>query len=281
MWKLELDAIDILFMHYITGRTTDDADKYDFWQTRYGRRPEQLLNRLTAAGVIYEDDSLPAVLPKLRVFELKFILKSAGLAVSGNKPELIKRILQYAAVIDFSAVPLKNVYRLSDHYSEFHNQTRFFNFFHFNDSFDVHEVHDFYLGSRDLDGHRIAIRFLEDKVHHHIHDRNKYTAIKAYLLLSHYALEEMGDMHRSMHYLNHFVMLIVLQAMQKNAGVPVSEHFYIDAYTKKRYRAYMESERLDTDGLAHFLADSTGDLPWPHELRREVASLLTDFINRE
>src|SRR5690625_2839628 len=211
---MDLDAIDVLFMHYITGRTPDEVDKYDFWQLQYGRNPENLLRRLMDAGVMYEDDSLPATLPKLRVFELKFILKRAGLKISGNKPELIKRILQHAGTIDFADVPLRNVYVLSDEYADFYSATGFMNFFHFNGNFDLHEVYEFYLEYGDADPHRTAVAFLEGKAARHLHDANKYTAIKVYFLLSNYALAEMRDDRLSIYYLNHFIMLIVLQAIE-------------------------------------------------------------------
>lgn len=265
-------------MHYITGRTPDEVNKYDFWQLQYGRRPDDLLRRLMEAGVIYEDDSLPATLPKLRVFELKFILKRAGLKISGNKPELVKRILQHAGTIDFTDVPLKNVYVLSDSHADFYSATGFMNFFHFNGNFDLHEVYDFYLESGEPDPHRTAVSFLEGKAARHLHDANKYTAIKAYFLLSNYALEEMRDMEASIYHLNHFVMLIVLQTMEGGGGDGSEPHFYIDAYTRSRYRAYMEAEGIDAGDLVQYLTVSTGDLPYPEESRREAAALIASFI---
>ncbi|SOC43835.1 SAP domain-containing protein [Salinicoccus kekensis] len=275
---MNLDAIDVLFMHYITGRTPDEVNKYDFWQLQYGRRPGNLLRRLMDAGVIYEDDSLPATLPKLRVFELKFILKQAGLKISGNKPELVKRILQHAGAIDFSAVPLKNVYVLSDGQADFYSATGFLNFFHFNGNFDLHEVYEFYLKSGGSDPHRTAVTFLEGKVRTHLHDRNKYTAIKAYFLLSNYALEEMQDMQSSIYYLNHFIMLIVLQATEGGGGDGSEPHFYIDAYTRSRYKSYMEAGGIDAVDLVQYLAGSTADLPYPGEARRKAAELIAAFI---
>lgn len=275
---MNLDAIDVLFMHYITGRTPDEVNKYDFWQLQYGRRPGNLLRRLMDAGVIYEDDSLPATLPKLRVFELKFILKQAGLKISGNKPELIKRILQHAGTIDFTDVPLKNVYVVSDSHSEFYSATGFINFFHFNGNFDLNKVYGLYLESGEPNAHRTAVAFLEGKVRRHLHDANKYTAIKAYFLLSNYTLVEMRDERLSLYYLNHFIMLIVLQAME-GGGNGSEPHFYIDAYTRSRYRSYTEAEGIDAGDLVQYLTGSTADLPWPEEARRKAAALIAGFID--
>ncbi|WP_178138275.1 SAP domain-containing protein [Lacicoccus alkaliphilus] len=278
MENLKLDAIDVLFMHYITDRTTDEADKYDFWQLQYGRRPADLLRRLMEAGVIYEDDSLPAVLQKLRVYELKHILRSARLKVSGNKQALIKRILQHATEIDFAPVPLKNVYKLSERHSEFHSRTRFLNYFHFHGNFDLHEIYGFHLAHDSWGAHRTAVAFLEGKARAHMHAANKYTAVKSYFLLSNYALNEMQDKHLSMHYLNHFAMLIVLAAMDGGSGIPDSPHFYVDRYTTGRYRTYMEESGISVHALIRFLTDSTAGLPWPDEARRHAAALIADFV---
>lgn len=226
--NLKLDAVDVLFLHYITDRTTDEVYKYDLWQLRYDRQPADLVRRLLDADVIYEDDSLPETLGKLRAFELKCILKDSVLKVSGNKPDLIKRVLQYAADIDFTDVPLKNVYKLSDDCSDFYNQTRFLNFFHFNGSFDVHEVYEFYLVHDDLDNHQPAIRFLEEKARDHIDDENKYTAVKSYFLLANYARDEVADLPLSIYYLNHFTMLVTLQAAHHNDVDSVRAYFDLD-----------------------------------------------------
>ena len=276
--NLKLDAIDVLFMHYITDRTTDEADKYDFWQLQYGRRPADLLRRLMKAGVIFEDDSLPAVLQKLRIYELKHILRSARLKVSGNKQALVKRILQHATEIDFTPVPLKNVYKLSGSHSDFHSRTRFLNYFHFHGNFDLHEIYEFHLAHDGWGAHRTALEFLEGKARAHMHDANKYTAVKSYFLLSNYVQNEMQDKHLSMHYLNHFAMLIVLAATNDGSGVPASPHFYVDRYTTGRYRAYMKEEGFGPHGLTRFLTDSTTALPWPDEARCDAAALIADFV---
>ena len=277
--NLNLDAVDVLFMHYITDRTADEVYKYDFWQLQYGRQPAHLVQHLLDEAVIYEDDSLPVTLGKLRVFELKYILKESGHKISGNKPELIKRILQYATEIDFSYVPLKNVYKLAEDWSNFYNQTQFLNYFHFNGNFDLHEVYDFYLDNDDLDHHQIAIEFLEEKARNHIGDENKYITVKSYYLLSNYARDEMNNLPLSMHYLNHFTMLVVLQAMDSNRAAG-RDDFDIDAYTKDRYRAFMNSEKMDSDDLSQYLVDSTKGLPYSDEALRTTSKFIIKLINK-
>lgn len=279
--NLKLDAVDVLFMHYITERTTGEAHKYDFWQFQYDRQPADLVRRLLDAGVIYEDDSLPETLRKLRTFELKYILKDSNLKVSGNKPDLIKRILQHAAEIDFTDVPLKNVYKLSEDWFDFYNQTRFLNYFHFNGSFDLNEIYEFYLANDDLDNHQIATRYLEEKVHDHIDDENKYTAVKSYFLLANYARDEVADLPLSIYYLNHFTMLVTLQAAHHNDVDSVRAYFDLDGYTKDRYRAFMKSEKMSPDELSRFLMDSTKALPYSSEELASAAVFIMKLINEK
>lgn len=279
--NLKLGAVEVLFMHYITDRTTEEVHKYDFWQFQYDRQPADLVRRLLDAGVIYEDDSLPETLQKLRAFELKYILKDSGFKVTGNKPELIKRILQYAAEIDFTDVPLKNVYKLSEACSNFYSQTRFLNYFHFNGSFDVHEVYEFYLDNQNLANHQIAIGYLEEKVHDHINDENKYTAVKCYYLLANYARDEMGDLPLSIYYLNHFTMLVVLQAAHHYDMDSVRAYFDLDGYTKDRYRAFMKSEEMRTDELCRLMMDSTKALPYSPEELEAAAAFIMELIDEK
>lgn len=279
--NLKLDAVDVLFMHYITDRTTGEADKYDFWQFQYDRNPAVLVRRLLEAGAIYEDDSLPETLKKLRAFELKYILKDSGLKVSGNKPNLIKRILQHASDIDFTDVPLKNVYKLSDDCSDFYSQTRFLNFFHFNGSFDIHEIYDFYLAHDDLSNHDIAMTFLDEKARGHLNDDNKYTAVKCYFLLSNYARDEMGDLQLSIYYLNHFTMLVVLQAAHHYGVEAIRAHFDLDGYTKDRYRTFMASENMDADALACYMAESVKQLPYSSHELKSAAAFIIKLINEK
>lgn len=278
---MKLDAVDVLFMHYINDRTTDEADQYDFWQTRYDTQPADLVRHLLDEDVIYEDDSLPETLQKLRAFELKHILKDSNLKVSGNKPDLIKRVLQYAAEIDFTDVPLKNVYKLSENCSDFYLRTRFLNYFHFNGSFDLHEIYQFYLDHDDLDNHQIAITFLEEKARDHIDDENKYTAVKSYFLLANYARDEMRDPSLSIYYLNHFTMLVVLQAVRHHGLHSVTAHFDLDGYTKDRYRAFMKSEKMEPDELSRYMAASTKALPYSSEELANASAFISGLINEK
>lgn len=278
---MKLDAVDALFMHYITDRTTDELYKYDFWQFQYGRAPSALIQHLQAEGVIYVDDSLPETLLKLRVFELKLILKSSSLKISGNKPDLIKRILHHASEIDFTDVPLRNVYKLSEDWTDFYRQTRFLNYFHFNGNFDLHEIYNFCLDHGDLDNHQVALRFLEDKVNDHIGDENKYIAVKSYYLLANYALDEMKDLPLSIYYLNHFTMLVVLQTIHHHGINSVTSHIDLDGYTKDRYRAFMTSENMKSDALVRYMAESTKELPYSPEELESAADFIMKLINEK
>lgn len=275
--NLKLDAVDVLYMHYITDRTTEEVDTYDFWVRQYDRNPVQLLRHLLDEGVIYEDDSLHVTLWKLRVFELKIILKSAGLKVSGNKPSLVERIILNEEDIDFTSVPLKNVYKVNAGHEDFYHQTHFIDFFHFNGNIDLHEVYDFYLSHDHLANHDIAIKFLEKKARDHIHQENKYTAVKCYYLLANYAQDEMGDPLLSIYYLNHFTMLVVLQSAHHRGAI----HFDLDGYTKDRYRAFIESENMGLDAFAGSMAESVKQLPYSSHELKSAAAFIIKLINEK
>lgn len=280
---MALDAIDVLYMHYITDRSTDAVETYDFWKEQYNRRPQALLHHLLTEGIIYEDDRLFVTLRKLRVLELKHILKSANLKVSGNKQNLIDRIIHHEDEVEFKEVPLKNVYSLNEQYADFYHRTRFLNYFHFNGNIDIHEVYDYFLDHREPGNHQSAIRFLEDRALKHIDAPNKYQAIKSYYLLSHYALDEMDDTTLSVHYLNHFIMLVILQAMKRyqmrKADDLLQDYFSLDMHTIDRYKAWLKSEQKTPNRLFMHMVDSTEALPYSREKRQTAARFIVDHIH--
>src|SRR5699024_4981552 len=55
---MELNAVEVLYMHFVNGRTHDEAVMYDFWLTQYGTEARNLIESLLNKGIIYGNDDL-------------------------------------------------------------------------------------------------------------------------------------------------------------------------------------------------------------------------------
>lgn len=85
---------EILMIYYCDEYTTNQQDFPSFWTYTYGvNRPQKILDKLIDQGFV-EVATAKQSLNTLKVSELKEILKSHGLKLSGKKNELIERISQ-------------------------------------------------------------------------------------------------------------------------------------------------------------------------------------------
>lgn len=94
---------EILLLHYCTYGKYPSPSYPRFWEEEYGIRDvDALLSSLEARGYLAVGSRADA-LPSLTVSELKPILASLGLPVSGKKVELIARIRSAASEADLAA----------------------------------------------------------------------------------------------------------------------------------------------------------------------------------
>src|SRR5690625_1828496 len=103
---MQLDAVEVLFLHYVDGKTKDETLQHDFWITEYEREPQHLLNHLVESGAIYQSHELSTTLTKFTVPIIKDLLKKSGIKVSGSKKELIERVKLHQAFIDLTGLQM-------------------------------------------------------------------------------------------------------------------------------------------------------------------------------
>ncbi|WP_411843033.1 SAP domain-containing protein [Salinicoccus sp. HZC-1] len=278
---MKLSAIEVLYMHFVNGRTHGEATEYDFWLTQYSSKAENLIGRLINRGIIYENDDLSVVLRKLKVPELKNLLEHSDIKVSGNKSVLIERIIENRYIIDLKNEGLESVYSVKNEFKSFLNQTEFINYFHFNGHISVYEAYDYYLKHPNRTSNEIVIGVLKERIEDNINNTNKYDALKSFQLLSHFYIDEMKDLDSSIYYLNNFTMLIILQSILNYPAykmITSGSHFNIDNFTADRYRALLETNQMTPYALYHALVDDTENLPYSYEQRKKAARFIIDYI---
>ena len=84
----------LLLSKFITPRCPDDFTRTDDWKNVLGEVPIKAIKRFVDAGLLTKGDLHAHLSYKFTVTQLKDMLKQAGLSVSGNKDELIERLVQ-------------------------------------------------------------------------------------------------------------------------------------------------------------------------------------------
>ena len=94
-----LSEVEILFLHYCDGHSIKPFQIAGYWVHDYELDLNQVLQKLFRSGYLAFSD-IPFALSKTVVPELKSILSSHNLKVSGKKSELVARILDSVPVQD-------------------------------------------------------------------------------------------------------------------------------------------------------------------------------------
>lgn len=91
-WK-KSKAHWLLLSKFIHPQNPDDFSKSDIWENVLGEKPSQAVKRFLDEGLIAGAELENILAYKLKVSELKDMLKQHGLPVSGRKEDMIKRLV--------------------------------------------------------------------------------------------------------------------------------------------------------------------------------------------
>ncbi|CEA02505.1 SAP domain protein [Jeotgalicoccus saudimassiliensis] len=277
---MTMDAVEVLFLHYVNGKTEQEVLQHDFWSAEYNRSPKQLLNFLIESGAVYKSCDLSVTLTKHTIPVLKDLLKKSGIKVSGTKPAIIERIKAHQEFIDLSALELNGVYVADESLDTFLHDTVFINYISLHGPVTIYEAYDFYIKHPDMSNSDIIIALHENKISASLSKSNKYDAVKCHHLLSVYYDSELNDIHKSLYHLNQFTMLIILQSIeryQKETVSPPHDLFFnIDNFTVEKYRNLLLMKQFTINELYELLLEETADLPYSHS----HITLASQFIIR-
>lgn len=144
-----MNGIDILVLHYLNGKNEDYELNQSFWTFSYSANVEKIVKKLIKNGYIDLGFDLEKSLRSCKVPELKEILKSNSLPVSGKKDDLIKRIIDSADPNSFQHL-LKRIWTPSAEGEKIINDTDFIMYAHRHLSFDINinDVYNEYLANK-------------------------------------------------------------------------------------------------------------------------------------
>lgn len=263
---MKLDAVEVLFLHYVNGKTEEEALQHDFWLIEYNRDPQHLLIQLINTGAVYQSYDLSVTLTKFTVPIIKDLLKNSGIKVSGNKKELIARVKEHQEFIDVTTLDINGVYVVDDSLVTLLHDTVFINYISLHGPISIHEAYAFYIEHPDMNPSDIIIALHEEKIAVGIDKSNKYDAVKCHHLLSEYYSSELHDTEQSLYHLNQFSMLIVLESInrykQLDSKMKHDEFFNIDNYTIEKYRNLLLMKQFNINELYDKFLVHTKDLPY-------------------
>lgn len=279
---MQLDAVEVLFLHYADGKTKKEALQHDFWLTEYNRRPENLLDHLVKTGAVYPSSDLSVTLTKFTIPIIKDLLKKSGIKVSGNKNDLIERVKQQQEFIDLSELKLSPVYVVHDSYEVFLHDTVFINYISLHGPVTIDEAYNYYLDHADITPSEIIIALHEKKIAENLSKPNKYKAVKCHHLLSDYYSSELDNLEKSLYHLNQFTMLIVLQSIQRYLQLEHDQQrnsfFNIDNYTIEKYRNMLLMKQFTINELYDKLLEHAKTLPYSDNHITLAAQFIIRYI---
>lgn len=279
---MKLDAVEVLFLHYVNGKTEEEALQFEFWLNEYNREPQHLLNQLINTGAVYQSYDLSVTLTKFTVPIIKDLLKNSGIKVSGNKKDLIARVKEHQEFIDVTALDINGVYVVDDSLVTLLHDTVFINYISLHGPISIHEAYAFYIEHPDMNPSDIIIALHKDKIAASLTKPNKYDAVKCHHLLAEYYSTELNDIESSLRHLNLFTMLIVLQSIQRylqhEAGMKQSSYFNIDNYTIEKYRNMLLMKQFTINELYDKLLEHSEELPYSDKHITLAAQFIIRYI---
>ena len=279
---MKLDAVEVLFLHYVNGKTEEEALQHDFWLTEYKRDPQHLLNQLINTGAVYQSYDFSVTLTKFTVPIIKGLLKNSGIKVSGNKKELIARVKEHQEFIDITALDISGVYVINESLSTFLHDTVFINYINLHGPISIHEAYSYYTENNDMNASEIIIALHERKIAESISRPNKYDAVKCHHLLSEYWGNELHDTEQSLYHLNQFSMLIILESMKRyqqlEPAMKHNEFFNIDNYTIEKYRTLLLMKQFTINEIYDQLLEHSKNLPYSEEHITGAAQFIIRYI---
>lgn len=132
---MNLNANDLLMLHFNANRVVGNETINHNYVIENNIDVTATLNKLVNEGALNIENKPETSLPKLTLPKLKEILKNNNLKVSGNKQELINRIIENYNVIDSDDLDLPLMYVPTEKGVKIINETQYI--FHFHKSFLV------------------------------------------------------------------------------------------------------------------------------------------------
>lgn len=170
----ELSVVEMLMLIDKNKSPVKDIYFQGYWEYFYEIDPKQTFRALLDQGYFEIESSLEDTLNKMTVPELKEILKSNNLKVTGKKAVLIERIINEVPLEIKQQIPLIEMYVLSTKAKIVLDKNKHVTYFKRMNLRDVsiYQYHDFMKRNHNLEPFEGLIKYLEEISSKHIANNN-------------------------------------------------------------------------------------------------------------
>lgn len=283
-----LNALEVLYLHYINGKNEEKVNNYSFWFHQYSTNPFNLFTSLKKRNVIKESTDLKSILNNLKVTELKDTLRQNNLKLSGNKPDLIKRIIENNKIINFDTSAYPSIYFVTDEYKSLLNSTEFITYFHNNHIIDIFDAYDYSLKHRDKSNGELIVLILNDVLKEELKKEEYFNVSILYNNLARYYYDH-NDEYSAQYHLHNYQMLNVLNEIERikdynSYGISISIDddsymFFINDWSLLQYKSLLKTRQIDTSDLKNELIDSTKHLPFTSKDKEAAAIYIIERVS--
>lgn len=198
---MNLNANDLLIMHLNVNRTVGNETLNHSYFRDNSIDVMSSIKKLINNDVLQIQSSLETSLSKLKVPELKEILKNNGLKVSGNKQELVNRITNNKNLLDITSLNLPSIYIPTDKGKELIKQTNYIPHFYNDFTISLPRAHKLAVNNLNSTDKIETIYMLEVKYEMEInHDNHRLSRL--FSSLAEYYLKNKNDKETARMYFN-------------------------------------------------------------------------------
>lgn len=160
-----LNGVDVLGLHYLNGRPENYKLDQQFWKYTYSTSADRIIQTLVDNDFISLKPNVRQSLSNLTVAQLKEILRENDLKVSGNKPDLIERVIEELPHEKLEE-KLEKIWTPTDKGKKLVEETDFIKFAHnkINHLVSINDIYRLYLENLSLDSKDILIKAIENKI---------------------------------------------------------------------------------------------------------------------
>lgn len=280
-----LNALEVLFIHFIHKRKENEVMNTSRWLHRYSTNPKKLIDSLITKNAITKTKDLNLLLQGLKVTDLKDILRNNNLKLSGNKPHLIERIIENENTINIDMDQYPSIYIATGEYLNLLDSTDFINFFDRGGIIDIFEAYDYYLKYPEKTSDEIIIDLLNKKLES---SSEAYEKIQIYRILSE-KYYDLNDEYSAQFHLHNSEMLQILTEIARfrenmSYGIYISMEdnpylFLVNNGTILQYKTLLKTRQLTWSDLKKELIESTRHLKYSSKDKELAAQYLVEVIN--
>lgn len=198
---MNLNANDLLVLHLNVNRTVGNETTNHSYFRENSINVMDSIKKLIDNNLLIIEQNLENSLPKLKVPELKELLRNSNLKVGGNKQELVNRLLDNEDLLDLNSISLPSIYVATSKGNELIEQTSYILHFHNDYTISLPRAHKLAVNNLNSTDKIETIYMLEIKYELEINHDNHRLAI-LFSSLANYYLKNKNDKENARMYFN-------------------------------------------------------------------------------